>query len=231
MDLGVRQRGRGAARALRARQARPVERRGRTSTGPFRCRGRVVHAADRRLAAVEPPHRDGRRREDLPRGGVGRVLAPHLAAAARRAGRAAALRPARQLLPDHGPEVVRRLAGDRRGAPRRGVLEVPAPQDGRGRPDRSHAEGAARQAARRADLADEVPRHADALRGHGGRHHGPRPAREHESADQGHHPPRASGRGAPRGLRHPHHAPAGEGVATPRRWTSSRTSRSTSSRR
>ena len=44
------------------------------------------------------------------------------------------------------------------------------------------AEGPARQAARRADLADEVPRHADALRGHGGRHHGHRAAGEHESA-------------------------------------------------
>ena len=51
---------------------------------------------------VEPAHRDGRRRGDLPRGRVGRVLAPDLAAAARRAGGAPALRSARQLLPDHG---------------------------------------------------------------------------------------------------------------------------------
>ena len=59
---------------------------------------------------------------------------------------------------------------DRRGAPRRGAREVPAAQDGHDLPDRPDAQGAARQAARGADLEDQDARHADALRGHGGRH-------------------------------------------------------------
>ena len=74
----------------------------------------------------------------------------------------AALRPAHQRLPDDGRQVLRRLAGHRRGAPRRGAREVPAAQDGHAPPDRPDAEGPARHAARGADLEDEDARHADA---------------------------------------------------------------------
>jgi hypothetical protein len=69
-------------------------------------------------------------------------------------------------------------------------------------PDRSDAEGAARSAPRRADLEDEGARHADAVRGHGRRHHGSREAREHEPAHRRHHHARSPGRGASRGIRH-----------------------------
>ncbi len=59
-------------------------------------------------------------------GRLRRAQLPALAAPARRAGGAPALRPAHQRLRQDGREVVRREPGDRRGAPRRGALEVPA---------------------------------------------------------------------------------------------------------
>ena len=71
---------------------------------------------------------DGQGRGDAEGRRLRRAELPVLAAAARRAGRAPALRPAHQRLRQDGREVVRGQPGDRRGAPRRGLLEAPAAQ-------------------------------------------------------------------------------------------------------
>ena len=113
--------------------------------------------------------------------------------------------------PTMDAEVLRRLAGHRRGAPRRGVREVPAAQDGHDLPDRPHAEGPARQAARRADLEDQDARHADASSRAWRSASSTMLRVEPEPAAHRHDPPRRAGRGASRRLRHPHHAPRGEG--------------------
>ena len=73
---------------------------------------------------------DGARRGDAEGRHVRRDQLRALAAPARRAGGAPALRPAHQRLRQDGREVVRREPGGRRGAPHRGALEVHAAQDG-----------------------------------------------------------------------------------------------------
>ena len=233
LDLGVRQRGRGAARALRARQEGPVERRDRhrlVDPAPAR---RVVPAAGRRLAAAERADRrwaPTRRPAARPRA----TSSPHLIS---------------QLL--HGEQAALQLCGqltnacptmDQKWYAGSQVIDEVRHVEvfskflqrkmGVDLPDRPHAEGAARQAARRARPGR---RRRSACR---------RCSRAWRSASwtsiqrantnpllTRHHPPRRAGRGAPRRLRHPHHAPRGEGVRRPRRWPRWRTSRSTSSRR
>ncbi len=171
---------------------------------------------------------DGEGREDAEGRGLRRAQLHPVPAAPRRAGRAPALRPAHQCVPVHGREVVRGEPGGRRGATHRGDLEVPVAQDGHDLSHRRHAEDPPRQAARGGDGPQEDARHADALRGHGRRDHGPDADRVEERPSHRHASPRRAGRGAPRGLRGPHHAARGEGVRRRRSGTRWRTSRSRS---
>ena len=83
----------------------------------------------------------------------------------RRAGRAARDRADRRRGAVDRRQVLRRDAGDGRGAPRRDLRPLPARQDRQGVPDQPAPEDAARPDPHRLALGHEVPRHADPGRG------------------------------------------------------------------
>ena len=95
----------------------------------------------------------------------GAALAPALPVPARRAGRDdRGVAAGRRRAVDRG-EVLRELADDGRGAPRRGVQPLRAREDGMGVADHRVAQGAARRHDPRQPLGLQIPRHADPDRG------------------------------------------------------------------
>ena len=88
-----------------------------------------------------------------------------LAVPARRAGRAHLHGEDRAAGAEHGRQVLRRDAGDRRGAPRRGVLAAAARQVRARVSDHADAPAPARRRAERLALGHDVPRHAGPDRG------------------------------------------------------------------
>ena len=93
------------------------------------------------------------------------ALVDALAVHARRAGRAARDRADRRRDAVDRGQVLRRDAGDGRGAPRRGVRPLPAREAREAVPDQPAPEDAARPDPHRLALGHEVPRHADHGRG------------------------------------------------------------------
>ena len=128
LQLGLREGAPGPARPLQEGAAQPVAAGRDTAVVGV---GRPVEAAlprgalpalrQRHLQEAERQREGASRRRDV-------QLDP-LAVPARRAGRAARRRAARELRARHGLEVLRVDAGLRRGAPRRGLRPLPARED------------------------------------------------------------------------------------------------------
>ena len=98
-------------------------------------------------------------------------------------------------------EALRRRAGVRRGAPRRGVRPLPAREGRADLPAEPAPEAAARHGAHRLALGLQVPRHADPGRGRRARRVRAHPPDGAGAAHQAHHAHDHAGRGAARRVR------------------------------
>ena len=136
LSLGVRGRPRLASEALREGQAEAVGRQHphRLVAGPRPGEPRSSCPTSRSRSSAPTSSSVSRRRRRRERPPPLPVVAA-VAVPARRAGRADLHRQDRAAGAEHGRQVLRRDAGDRRGAPRRGVLAAPARQVRAGLPD------------------------------------------------------------------------------------------------